>query len=241
MAEMVNVISNSLAEAQTFMSIPQVIGRTYRDVPPKVFALTAKIQSIALKTVVSIDSCGLQGLRQIANTGVSILGDIFSCINNEINTCGSSFTVESLQNALQDVQVVIAANVKVVVDELGDEIFDHLAEIKKEASAIGVNIINCTEDREKDIKQLFVDFYNKTTECAVERIDEVLDSFRAILNDIQKGNSEFKNLTQRMDDCGKDVACMEQVIQEIAKVIQEMPNTVMGDIKKANKKNQRID
>ncbi|KAJ8921533.1 hypothetical protein NQ315_003153 [Exocentrus adspersus] len=106
MAEMSNVISDSLKEAQTFMSIPRVIGRDVQrcglsnscrwdivgdaisealQVPPKVFALTAKIQSIALRTVVSVDSCGLQGLRQITETAVGVLENIFLCISNSTN------------------------------------------------------------------------------------------------------------------------------------------------------------
>ncbi|KAJ8955071.1 hypothetical protein NQ314_006951 [Rhamnusium bicolor] len=93
MAEMVNVISNSLNEAQTFMTIPQVIGRDVQrcglsyscrwDIVGD--AISEALQSLALKTVVSVDSCGLQGLRQITETGLGILQDIFACINDEIN------------------------------------------------------------------------------------------------------------------------------------------------------------
>ncbi|XP_018573218.1 uncharacterized protein LOC108912446 [Anoplophora glabripennis] len=115
---MVNVISDSLNEAQTFMTIPQVIGRDVQrcglsnscrwdivgdaisqaiQVPPKVFALAAKIQSIALRTVMSIDSCGLQGLRGITQTAVGMLEDIFLCIGNGFNPDNPS-TNASLAN-----------------------------------------------------------------------------------------------------------------------------------------------
>ncbi|KAJ8960650.1 hypothetical protein NQ318_013942 [Aromia moschata] len=111
MAEMTNVISDSLNEAQTFMSIPQVIGRDVQrcglshecrwdivghaiseavQVPPKVFALTAKIQSIVLRTVISIDGCGMEALRKIAETGMEILDDVFACISNQFNSINAT-------------------------------------------------------------------------------------------------------------------------------------------------------
>ncbi|CAH1995019.1 unnamed protein product [Acanthoscelides obtectus] len=105
MAEMSNVISSSMADAQAFMTLPNVIGSDVQrcglnkecrwdivqhsilealQVPPKIYSLTAKIQSLVLKTVISIDSCGLKGLRNIGEVGVQLMQDVYNCIMDEV-------------------------------------------------------------------------------------------------------------------------------------------------------------
>ncbi|CAH2014080.1 unnamed protein product [Acanthoscelides obtectus] len=105
MAEMSNVISSSMADAQAFMTLPKVIGSDVQrcglnkecrwdivqhsilealQVPPKIYSLTAKIQSLVLKTVISIDSCGLKGLRNIGEVGVQLMQDVYNCIMDEV-------------------------------------------------------------------------------------------------------------------------------------------------------------
>ncbi|VEN59200.1 unnamed protein product [Callosobruchus maculatus] len=104
MAEMSNVIGSSMTDAQAFMTLPKVIGSDVQrcglsnecrwdiaqhsilealQVPPKVYSLTAKIQSLVLQTVISIDSCGLKGLRSIGEVGVQLMQDVFNCIIDE--------------------------------------------------------------------------------------------------------------------------------------------------------------
>lgn len=106
MQEVVNVISDSLNQAQTFMTIPEVIGKDIQkcglsascmktivgdaiseslQVPPKVFTISARIQSMNLRTVVSIDACIFNAIKKVTKMGMNILEDVFYCIDDEIN------------------------------------------------------------------------------------------------------------------------------------------------------------
>lgn len=77
-----------------------------------------------------------------------------------------------------------------------------------------MDIIDCTEGREQDLKDLLVTFLNKTGDCAVNRINEVLDSFATVVVDIRNINEEIKTITVKLDECGTDAnptACVIEV------------------------------
>lgn len=78
-----------------------------------------------------------------------------------------------------------------------------------------VDIINCTEDREHDLKDLLAGFLNKTGDCVVMRADEVLDSLETVVVDIRNVSEDVKNITAQLEDCEKEsdaIACIIEVI-----------------------------
>lgn len=104
--EATNVISDSLNEAQVFMTIPEVV---YNDlqacglsascmekitfdaieqsvqVPGKVVTLAGRIQEIVARTLVSVDGCSLGAMRRVGKSAIDIFEDILFCINDRID------------------------------------------------------------------------------------------------------------------------------------------------------------
>ncbi|KAJ8960643.1 hypothetical protein NQ318_013935 [Aromia moschata] len=145
--------------------------------------------------------------------------------------------IRGLESSLKIIQQFAVKVAKDLIDTVGDDIFKKLDELKKDALSFGVDIIDCTEDREEDIKQLLVVFLNKTADCAIDRVNEVIESMADIVLDVQNANEELKNLTQRLDDCAKtDIECIEEVLKEIGNTALEIPDKVKEDIKKTQQK-----
>uniref|UniRef100_A0A6P7GYM2 Uncharacterized protein LOC114344586 n=1 Tax=Diabrotica virgifera virgifera TaxID=50390 RepID=A0A6P7GYM2_DIAVI len=114
LAEYQNVITNSLNMAQVFMKFSTIVWTDIQrcglndtcrwnivldaineagQIPPKVYSLTAKIQSLVLKTITSIDSCAVEGLKVITKSGLDLAEGVFSCIAREArqnNDCVSN-------------------------------------------------------------------------------------------------------------------------------------------------------
>ncbi|XP_072390009.1 uncharacterized protein [Diabrotica undecimpunctata] len=104
LAEYQNVITNSLNMAQVFMKFSTIVWTDIQrcglndtcrwnialdaineagQIPPKVYSLTAKIQSLVLKTITSIDYCAVNGLKEITKSGLDLAEGVFFCIASE--------------------------------------------------------------------------------------------------------------------------------------------------------------
>ncbi|XP_018573111.1 uncharacterized protein LOC108912357 [Anoplophora glabripennis] len=154
-------------------------------------------------------------------------------------------TLKTLESTIRSTERLILKFAKFEIDELSDEIFQKLDEIKKEANIIAVDIIDCTEDREQDLKDMLANFLNRTGDCAVNRVNEVLDSLGIVVMDIHNVNDEVKNITVQLENCENDsnaVACIIEVIKIIQKEATEVPAKLREDVDEAEKKvNELID
>lgn len=56
-------------------------------------------------------------------------------------------------------------------------------------------------------------FVNKTGDCAVERIDEVLDSVAAVVLDIQNISEEIQSISVKLEECQTDANATACVIK----------------------------
>ncbi|CAH0553843.1 unnamed protein product [Brassicogethes aeneus] len=112
MTEVVNVISDSLNQAQTFMSVPEIIGKDIQkcgfsptcmqiivmdaiseslQIPPKVMTIAAKIQQLNLRTVTSIDTCMLNSIKKVTKMGFDIIEDVLYCIEDTVDNGGEEY------------------------------------------------------------------------------------------------------------------------------------------------------
>lgn len=151
----------------------------------------------------------------------------------------SLVTLDTLESVIKTLETLVLKFAKVEIDQIGNQIFAKLDELKKGANIIAVDIIDCTEDREEDLKQLLVTFLNDTGKCAVDRVNEVLDSLAVVVKDIKSINEEVKNITAELEDCEKasnTTACVIKVIEDIEKAATDIPPEVTEDINKAKKK-----
>ncbi|XP_045469579.1 uncharacterized protein LOC123677117 [Harmonia axyridis] len=101
LAENVNIISNCIVEAQTFMDLPtkvaadlQTCGSSKQcllaisvdavnesmEIPSKVLVLTARVQQLAYHALSNINGCAVNGLINVVKQGISLVEDIVACV-----------------------------------------------------------------------------------------------------------------------------------------------------------------
>ncbi|KAJ8921549.1 hypothetical protein NQ315_003169 [Exocentrus adspersus] len=146
-------------------------------------------------------------------------------------------TLSSLKSTVKSLENFVVEFAKYEINQLGDNLFGQLDKLKKNASVV-VDIISCTEDREADIKALLLVFLNKTGDCAVNRIDDVLDVLITVGEDIQNINDEVKNISSELDNCEEDSTaskCLLKLIESIEKATKELPAKISDDVEQAKK------
>lgn len=175
-----------------------------------------------------------------AKAALKVLEEIVDSLTNV-----SLEALKTLESTLKSAETLILKIAEFEVNELGDEIFQKLDEIKKEANVFVVDILNCTEDREQDLKDLLAGLLNKTGDCVVMRADEVLDSLETVVVDIRNVSEDVKNITAQLEDCEKEsdaTACIIEVIKTIQKETSEIPAKLSKDVAEAEEKvNDLID
>ncbi|CAG9853988.1 unnamed protein product [Phyllotreta striolata] len=101
LAQYTNVVTNSYNDVQVFMMFPSVIWRNIQkcgldatckslivddviketyNIPPRVFNLAAKIQSLVVRTITAVDNCAIDALKDLSNTGTKLVAGVYECI-----------------------------------------------------------------------------------------------------------------------------------------------------------------
>ncbi|XP_044756146.1 uncharacterized protein LOC123314832 [Coccinella septempunctata] len=101
LAENVNIISNCIVEAQTFMDLPTKVAADLQtcggskqcllalsidavnesmEIPSKVLVLTARVQQLAYHALSNINGCAVNGLINVVKQGIAVVEDIVACI-----------------------------------------------------------------------------------------------------------------------------------------------------------------
>lgn len=170
---------------------------------------------------------GFTGTEAVPKDSRNISGIVRELIQKLNNVVKKAFDdavskLEGMKEALKNFTFAILAKVQQHIQDVVDDVFAQFGKLKEYAVAFGVDVSDCIDDSEQDIKLIAGQIFFDTTTCVTKKMFKAFDILDDSMAAIKAVIKDVSDLEKKFEQC-EDSLCYLKASAQVTGFIASLP------------------